>query len=315
MPKDVVVCIPTYQRNDQLLALLEALQGQGVPEGYCLSVLVIDNNPDGRARSVVETVLAAAGPVPVDYRHETRPGVSHVRNTALDACRAASAIAFIDDDELPAEDWVRRLVERRDETGAIAVFGPAIADYVEGTPDWFRKGDFMSRRIERDGPRRRVGPTCNVLLDMPAVTREGVRFEAAFSTMGGEDTLFFHALLRRGHVFADAAGAVTYEVVPLARARLDWLARRHRRAGFTDAVMWARDRAGQPVRLRAVVDGGIRLGVAAPVAALAWALAGFRLDARTARWIMRMQRGRGMIDFAFDRRIEAYAHTPPDGAV
>lgn len=315
MLSDVVVCIPTYQRNDELRALLEALQDQGVPEEYRLSVLVIDNNPDGRARAVVDAVSAAGGPVPVDYRHETRPGVSHVRNTALDACREASAIAFIDDDELPGEGWVRRLVERRDETGAIAVFGPAIADYVEGTPDWFRQGDFMSRRIERDGPRRRVGPTCNVLLDMPAVTREGVRFEEAFSTTGGEDTLFFHALLRRGHVFADAADAVTYEVVPLSRARLDWLARRHRRAGFTDAVMWARDRAGQPVRLRAIADGVVRVAVAAPVAGLSWALAGFRLDARTARWIIRMQRGRGMIDFAFDRRIEAYAHAEPAESV
>ncbi|MEL6286740.1 MAG: hypothetical protein AAFQ18_11090, partial [Pseudomonadota bacterium] len=48
---DLSICIPTYQRNDQLAELLAGLSHVAPPgDGLRVRVLVIDNNPGGDAR-------------------------------------------------------------------------------------------------------------------------------------------------------------------------------------------------------------------------------------------------------------------------
>ncbi|MEL6956013.1 MAG: glycosyltransferase family A protein, partial [Pseudomonadota bacterium] len=99
----LVISIPTFQRNDALAELLSALQSQAHPAPGIVDVriLVIDNNPDGRAKRVVDGFDNIAATYPVGYVHETRPGVAHVRNRALAETAGDDFLAFIDDDELP----------------------------------------------------------------------------------------------------------------------------------------------------------------------------------------------------------------------
>ena len=314
--KTLVICVPTYDRNASLAALLESFNELELPprDAVSVSVLVIDNNRDGRAETVVRAASADAPALPIRYVHETKPGVSHVRNRALDSCSEADLIAFIDDDELPHPGWIVGLWERWRLTGAGAVFGPVKAVYPNGTPNWVLSGDFHSIPIDRDGPRRITGATCNCLIHLPTVRELGLRFDPGLSTVGGEDTLFFDTLLQRGGRLENTTKAVTFEIVPLSRTRLDWLKRRWRRGGMTDALMFARRGHLRRPRLSAFGQGVARIVAGGGLFALAWLLSFGRMTPGVARRIYTVQRGRGMVDFAFDRRLEEYARPGLSGA-
>lgn len=314
--KSLVICVPTYDRNASLGALLEAFNELELPprDAVSVSVLVIDNNRDGRAETVVRAAQADAPALPIRYVHEPRPGVSHVRNRALETCAEEDLIAFIDDDELPHPGWIAGLWDRWRLTGAGAVFGPVKAVYPNGTPNWVLSGDFHSIPIDRDGPRRITGATCNCLIHVPTVRELGLRFDPSLSMVGGEDTLFFDMLLQCGGRLENTTRAVTFEIVPLARTELAWLKRRWRRGGLTDALMFARRGGLRHPRLSALGQGVARIVAGGGLLVLTWLLALGRMTPGVARRIYTVQRGRGMIDFAFDRRLEEYARPANAGA-
>jgi glycosyltransferase involved in cell wall biosynthesis len=105
---EVSVVIPTYNRAELLPALLDALLAQRV-HGIPYEILVVDNaSSDGTAA----TVAAHAHPS-IRYLYESRRGVSNVRNTGLQHA-AAELIAFLDDDLLPAADWLPRVKDTMD---------------------------------------------------------------------------------------------------------------------------------------------------------------------------------------------------------
>lgn len=303
----LVICVPTYRRNAELEELLADLQRQAVPPADKVEtrILVIDNNPEGDAEPVVR---ASTGQLRVDYIHETQPGVTHVRNRALIASALDRFLVFIDDDELPDTDWLMTLWQRRENSGAAVVFGTVEARYEGAVPAWMAEGDFHSKRVLEDGPRDKPGGTDNCLIDLHVVRAQGLRFDPALSLVGGEDTLFFGALLQAGETFADAAGARTFERIPEDRATLDWLRRRWRRTGLTDAMMIAKRRGGGLWTVQAAyLEGLARIGAGSLLVGAAWLSGGGQMSADLARRLYTFERGRGMIDFASGREVREYA--------
>jgi len=115
------------------------------------------------------------------------------------------------------------------------VFGPCEAIYDDWVPDWIKQGDYHSNRIAESSPIT-TGYTSNVLIDMVFVRRHGLRFEPELGCTG-EDTLFFHAMYRKGGVLKYAPNAVVYERVIPSRANVRWVVRRRYRAGQTRALV------------------------------------------------------------------------------
>lgn len=311
----MIVCIPTYKRNLQLKSLLAdlAVQTHPAPGKLTVSLLVIDNNPDQRARAVVEAFSAGEDErFEIRYLHEAEPGVVHVRNRALQAAEKADFLVFIDDDERPEKDWLKALWQRWLDTGADVIFGSVEARYADGAPDWVLRGDFHSKLAPEDVIRNRPGATDNCLIDLRSVRDLGLSFDPALSLVGGEDTLFFDGMLRNGATFADAASAVTYEAVPEDRATLEWLVRRWRRTGFTDALMVSLRRPEALRRPAAFIDGAVRIVAGGALTGLAYLFSGFRMHERVARFLYTYQRGRGMISFSLDEAVEEYARPQSD---
>lgn len=312
---DLSICIPTYRRNDQLAELLGALQEvPPPPDGPNIRILVIDNNPGGEARSVVEAAAAEPGRYPISYIHETRPGVTHVRNRALEANQASEFLVFIDDDELPTREWLRGLWAAWTRTRAAAVFGPVRAVYGEDAPAWMVEAGIHDCPVDPTPERTHPGFTNNCLIHLPVVRRHGLSFDPALSLTGGEDIVFFDGLLQRGETLANAQEAWLTERVPPMRAETAWLKRRWRREGATDALLFHRRRGAPGSRWRAVAQALPRLAVGGGLTLIAWLSGGGRMSARVARHLFTFQRGRGMLDFAFDRRLEEYARPAGTGS-
>ena len=313
----LVVCVPSYRRNLQLKGLLGDLLvlTHPAPEQVRVEILVVDNNPDGRAKQVVDTLTKEEqGRFEIGYVHETRPGVAFVRNRALSVAQDRDFVAFIDDDERPDKDWLKALWKRWLDTGADVVFGSVEARYAEGAPNWILRGDFHSKMAPEDVIRNRPGATDNCLIDVRRVRDMQLSFDENLSLIGGEDTLFFDDMLSKGATFADASGAITYETVPEERATLDWLKTRWRRTGYTDAMMISRRRPGGIRRVAAFLDGVARLSVGGSMVAAAYAQSGFRMHERVARRLYTYQRGLGMVAFSLNERVEEYGRGEVDPA-
>jgi len=103
---DVAVLIPTLRRPDSLARALASVQAQTGVDDRLAGIIVVDNDPEGTARSTVD---GSAGPFPVRYVHAPRPGVATARNAGL-AATGAPLIAFLDDDEAASPDWLAALL-------------------------------------------------------------------------------------------------------------------------------------------------------------------------------------------------------------
>lgn len=131
----ITVAIPTYNRAELLRQTLCGITRQDFPAQE-FEILVIDNNSTDNTREVV-AAFAGASPPP-RYVLETKQGLDHGRNRALDEA-AGEIIVFGDDDILMEPDWLRQLVAPFSGSGAEkigCVGGEVIPVFPDGLPDW-----------------------------------------------------------------------------------------------------------------------------------------------------------------------------------
>lgn len=238
------ICICTYRRPS-LDATLASIATQRLPDDVVLRVIIADNDVEPTRRDAITTAATGLG-LDLHYVHAPARNISIARNACLDAA-TADWIAFMDDDEEAAPDWIARLLAARGDNQV--VFGVAKARYSDPRiAAWVREGDFHSTSMgANDAPYK--GYTGNVLLDRSFVEEHGLRFDPALGQTGGEDTLFFRLMYDAGARFAYAPDAIVTEETPPARATLGWLVRRRYRSGQIHWLMARRFGDAGPLRL------------------------------------------------------------------
>ncbi|TDR77818.1 glycosyltransferase family 2 protein [Paludibacterium purpuratum] len=232
---DVVVC--TYRRPVLLAQLIEAIQAQRL-SGLRVRLIVVDNDPDGSARQVVERASAQDAPVALCYVAEPRCNIALARNAGLNACNA-DFIALIDDDELPAVDWLSNLMAVAMRYAAGLVFAPVLPVFHPDAPRWLTEGGFFDR------PRHATGTavpllearTGNVLIRGSLLVASPLRFDPRLGLSGGEDYAFFRALYPSCQRAVWCDEAAVSESVPLARTNPRWLLKRSFRIGSVEASL------------------------------------------------------------------------------
>ncbi len=226
---DIALC--TFRRP-AVQETLRSLQALERPENVKLRVIVADNDDTDSGRTAVE---AARGALDLIYVHAPARNISIARNACLDRADG-DWIAFLDDDEHAAPDWLAQLLRCAQDTGADAVFGPALAEYGADAPSWMRDQDHHSNHPVLRRGQVETGHTCNALLRWGEAAWRTERFDLARGTSGGEDTEFFFRLGRKGARFVSCETAYVYEKVDPARLKLGWLLRRKFRAGQSHAA-------------------------------------------------------------------------------
>ncbi|MFA4949242.1 glycosyltransferase family 2 protein [Brevundimonas sp.] len=220
MTGDIAVIIPTLRRPDGLRDALRSVFAQQSVGDRVGEVVVVDNDPTGSARDLVES-LQAETPWPLTYVHAPVPGVATARNAGLAATQAA-LIAFLDDDEVASPGWLTALLEGQTQTGADVVFGPITGRAPSAEP-WLQP--YLERFFGRHGP------ATTQVIDQPwgcgnslMVRATALPGPAPFNTSsdqaGGEDDALFAALSARGGRFGWAAEAWVEEFAPPHRATL-----------------------------------------------------------------------------------------------
>lgn len=223
----VSIVIPTLEREKPLRRALASARGQVLPDDLAIEIIVVDNSKSGSARWVEHE---AGNGGAVRYAAEPVPGVANARNAGILAA-SGRWVAFLDDDEEAAPDWIARHIAALRKTGADASFGPVTARAEEGgiAP---RFAAFFSRRIDRPD-RSDIGDLSAFLGTNNSVFRRencldaAAPFDIALNETGGEDSLLLAQLAGAGRRFVWAADAGVIEWVPA--RRLTWAYVRRRR--------------------------------------------------------------------------------------
>ena len=223
--KLINVCVCTYKRPGLLRRCLEAVTSQETNATFSFSIIVADNDLMRSAEEIVSR-FAYAARVPVRYCVEPSRNIALARNKALEHAKG-DFIAFIDDDEFPAKDWLLNLLKACISGNVDGVLGPVDPHFESEPPKWVTRGKFFDR------PRHPTGyimdwrecRTGNVLFRRQILDGIEQPFRPEFGT-GSEDVDFFRRMTELGRRFIWCNEALTWEVVPPSRWKRSFMLKR-----------------------------------------------------------------------------------------
>lgn len=221
----ICICICTYKRPELLRQLLLKLERQQTGDAFSYSVVVIDNDKSESAREVVDS-FARKSAIPTRYFVEKEQNIALARNKGV-ANAQGEFIAFIDDDEIPIDDWLQRMRATIMKYGADGVLGPVKPVFEVPPPEWLVKAGVFERPCDRTGAAidwKKTG-TGNVLVSEQVFRDIDGPFNEHLGS-GGEDIDFFRRAMQAGKVFVWCEEAPAYEVVPKERTRLSFQLKR-----------------------------------------------------------------------------------------
>lgn len=229
----IAICICTCKRPESLSKTLEGLNQLHFtappPE---VKLIVVDNDPQQSARQACERFRAHSR-FPLSYYLESRPGIPHARNTCLQHAQDSDYIAFIDDDEIPAPNWLEQLLTDIVHFDAQIATGPVVRKFHTPPPSWIELGRFFSPPAYEEGTKLHEAFTGNVLFRTEIIKCMTPWFDERLAMTGGSDTHFFKRLNLAGQTIIWSADALVYENVPASRLTAQWLYQRSFRIGCT----------------------------------------------------------------------------------
>ena len=309
---NLTIAVLTYNRPAGLAAVLPRLVEEAASvvaddDITAVRVLVVDNSPDGNARTTV-SAAAERAEVPVVYANEVEPGISAGRNRALNDSADQDILVFVDDDETPREGWLGMLLDVYRTRQCDAVTGPVRSIFEQEPVEWVHADGFFARISQPTGTQVKLAATNNLLLDLHTVRRLGLQFEKRMGTIGGGDSDFTWRLTRDGGVILWCDEAEVSETVPVSRSNPKWVFRRNLRNGASWAYALREGQPDRRARLRqqlASTGGGSSRVVVGALRAAGGLLTG---DTRAkARGVRIVARGAGMVGGAWGFAVPEYA--------
>src|SRR3954453_4900330 len=230
---DVTVLVPTYRRPERLRRLLAALAEQEA--SFSWELVVVDNDPDRSARSVVETAGVPAGGA-VRYLTEARLGAVHARNRGIRE-PGGRVVAMLDDDVVPRPGWLAAVCEPVLRGTACGAGGPVVLDRTVERPRWFDEsgiGGYLTAHslgsTRRELAEDEIVVTANAAFNRQALERVG-GFDERFGPRGrvqivADDAHLVRELMRTGATLLWLPDAVVDHDLPPERLTRRYLLRR-----------------------------------------------------------------------------------------
>lgn len=223
MDVQVSVIIPTHNRKDLLLRLLDSLLQQTLPPEAYEIIVVCNRVTDGSDEAVK---LLSQQHSRVRCINQPDGGPAAARNAGAKAAKGRY-LAFTDDDCVASRTWLHALVTTLDCSDAVGVEGRTITDTSRCTP--------LTHQMESNGTAF-VAPTCNVAYRRAAF-EEVNGFEEQFPFAHNEDADLAWRIEALGPVRYLPSALVIHPPRPESfRKRLLWV-----RYFESEFLLWARN--------------------------------------------------------------------------
>ncbi len=220
---------------DQLLKTLAQLQ---VPDDAQLEFIFVENDQALTITDRVNQFQSDTG-WPAKPVLETEQGIPFARNTALETALADGCdwLAFLDDDEEAASDWIAKLVDGARDGGFDLCGGPVEQLRPVGDLTWVQNAvfDYFERMATERAEKRAAGQQTNLhlatnnwLCRLEKVRQTGLRFDNGLRLTGGSDTDFSRRAEAAGFRLGWVDNARVREEIPVQRLSVGYCFRRAR---------------------------------------------------------------------------------------
>ncbi len=207
----VSVCVCTANRANELTFALESLARLRMPPGRAVEFIIVDNASTDATPEVLNAA-AAWFPFPLVVLQEPVRGSSSAHNCALRHARG-EVIAWTDDDCVPAEDWIERILAHFDEdpaldllTGRVELYDPTHYPITVNT-------SLEPAILDEMRAYANFVIGCNLAFRRSLIDRIGVydpRFGAGAPLRAAEDSDFAFRALRQGCRISYAPDVLLY---------------------------------------------------------------------------------------------------------
>jgi glycosyltransferase involved in cell wall biosynthesis len=235
----ISIVVPTYRRPVSLGLLLPIILGQMDRLSEEVELIIVDNCSNQSAHQIVAVLAPSAS-----YVSEPRRGIANARNAGTRQARGRYVI-FIDDDQVPAPNWLASFGEMA-LAGYAACFGPVLPDFNEPPPVHlqpilqmlFGRNAHVPTGTDITHRRAYLG-TGNSMFDRDRCFEDERPFEERFNA-GGEDVWFLrHVTQEVGVHLIWCTGATVKETVPTERTTAAYVRRRLFRNGQLRCIVEA----------------------------------------------------------------------------
>lgn len=218
----IAVC--TRNRPTELRACLKSLIAQKTD--FSFEILVVENDAEPKMEGIVTELRAEAerNDVPLRYLVQPVQNIGMTRNCCV-ANTASPFIAFIDDDEYAAEDWLQALVNVQKQTDADVVTGMVFYEFPDDFPRAVRDSAvyaLYSQKNELDVHPQGGADANATLYRRELFALREPAFNPEYGRTGGGDYEFALFLLCCGKTIFKTTLARVYEMQPMTRARWKW---------------------------------------------------------------------------------------------
>jgi succinoglycan biosynthesis protein ExoM len=226
----ISICLCTYRRPG-LIDTLDSLRQVLIPSGVEVELIIVDNDADGSARSLVESRRGKL-PFPIRYEVEPAKGISNARNRILELA-SGEWLALIDDDEVADSRWIVTLFDCAQKYRADAIVGSVLPKFEVPPPAWIVTGRIFDYDLPPAGTPVQIGDALsgNAFLNSGFLKTHGIRFDSAFNATGGEDTEFFRNIVAKGGRVISAPESIVHELIGPARMTERYVSSRYLHQG------------------------------------------------------------------------------------
>ncbi len=161
---DITVVIPTYNGAERIPQVLDVLKQQENISGLTWEVIVCDNNSCDRTVDVVADYQQIwSQEVPLRYCFVAEQGAAFARQRGVIEARG-HMLAFLDDDNIPARDWLSHLHHFAHTHPKAGAFGSQIhGDFQGALPDGFEHIACFLAIVERGSKPHLYQPKAKIL--------------------------------------------------------------------------------------------------------------------------------------------------------
>jgi glucosyl-dolichyl phosphate glucuronosyltransferase len=238
----VVICAYTNERWDDTRAAVQSVKDQSFANREI--ILVVDHNP-----ALYSSFAAALPDITVTENREER-GLSGGKNTGLGVARG-DVVAFLDDDAVAEQDWLKFLVHSYEDPAVVGVGGLTLPLWEEPRPSWFPKEFDWVVGCTYRGMAESRGPVRNLLggnasfrrhtLERVGGFQNGIGRSSGRRPLGCEETELCIRVSQQlpGSVFLFDDRAIIWHRIPAGRSRFSYFRSRCYAEGLSKAQVTA----------------------------------------------------------------------------
>ncbi len=233
----VAICVPTFKRPVILRQCLLAIGKLNLPENLNAIIIVVDNDSDQTGEEICINISSGLNQA-LHYYVEPDRGLSSVRNCLLQKAiqHQADMIAFIDDDEMPHNDWLIKIYNGLIAYSVDIATGPVTPTIEITPPNKFKEGHKY-----KTGMIPRYISTNNVMFKKRLVTELGLTFDPYYNFIGGEDFDYFTRASKLGCTSVWINEAVIFEIILPERETFKYRVYRHYTGGINNVLRYKKN--------------------------------------------------------------------------